>query len=179
MKFRKTPLKQRGTYKYYDENGKLIAKLIPGVDGVTELDILEYHRADDREVYNNIKNARPKMTDEEKQQYKDWEEQSDWRMFDKNWTVSIDALSEEGNSSDKSDIWVQVHNRQQEIDEVDPMIERLHEVVMMLTPEQQELYRLVYIEEIPQVQIAEKLGITKQALQSRLNKIKTKIKKIF
>ena len=178
LKTRKTHQNKRSSYIYEFVDGtKMVIET--GENGVTEIDIKKLHQADDREVYNNIKNSRPKMTDEEKKQHNDWEEQSDWRMFDKNWNLSIDALESDDGCNDKSKLWHQAYNRQQEIEEVNPMIERLHEVVMMLTPDQQELYSLVYVEELPQVQIAEELGITKQALHSRLKKIHAKIEKLF
>lgn len=181
MKFRKTPSSQRGTYKYvyYDDNGKFIVELVPGVDGVTELDILECHRADDREVYNNIKNSRPKLSVEEKQQIKEWEENhhDDWSQ--KNWNLSLDSVTIDDGAADKSVVLFAASNIKMSENTPDPMVERLREVVELLTPDQQSLYHKIVIEEIPQVEIAEQLGITKQALQSRWKKIQTKIKKLF
>lgn len=55
MRYKKTPQDKRGTYKYFDEKGNVVAEFIPGKDGVTELDILNLHKIDDHEVYINSK----------------------------------------------------------------------------------------------------------------------------
>ena len=179
MKFRKTPLKQRSTYIYYDAEGNIVAELVPGADGVTELDIKMLHQADDREVYNNLKNSKPKLSDDEKQGIKEWEQRTGHEWTEKNYNLSFDAVAEDGEGNDKSKLWYQVFNIKQETEEVDPEVERMREVIMQLTPAQQDLYRLVYLEEKPQVEVAAMLGIKKQALYSKLKKIHRRIEKLF
>lgn len=73
MRIHKTNQKDRGVYKYTTtqrtETGEYVEKIIvikPGENGVTELDIKMLYSMDDSEVYYNLKNARPKRTDEEK-----------------------------------------------------------------------------------------------------------------
>lgn len=67
MKIRKTSNKQRMTYTYIDAEGNRTV-LRPGENGVTEVHIKMLHAADDAEVYNNLKNAHPQPTKEEKLQ---------------------------------------------------------------------------------------------------------------
>ena len=171
MKFRKTPLKQRSTYTYYDAEGNAVVVLMPGADGVTELDIKMLHQADDREVYNNLKNSKPKLSDDEKHEIKKWEESTGQDWTEKNYNLSFDAVAEDNECREQSKLWHQVLNYQQESIGVDSNIEFLHEAVKQLTTDQQWLYHQVYILERPQVEIAEELGVTKAAITNRLNKI--------
>ncbi len=176
MRFRKTPLNQRGTYTYHFAAGESVT-LTPGKNGVTELDIKALHSAGDSEVYFNIKNTRPKLTEEEKAAIKDWEDKHPGEEAPKNWNLSIESLQDDGVDLDKSSILADASYSP--FEDVSPEVERLREVVEMLTPDQQALYRRVFLLEESQVEIAAELGITKQALQSRLNKIKAKIKKNY
>lgn len=73
MRLKKTNQTNRTTYTYCftdtDDKGKTFIRkqtLRPGEDGVTEIDIKLLHSLDDSEVYINIKNMRPPVTDEQK-----------------------------------------------------------------------------------------------------------------
>lgn len=57
--------------------------------------------------------------------------------------------------------------------------EMLKTAVSILTEEQRELLNMVYIKRIPQVQIAEQLGIKKSSVNDRLRRIFNKIKKVL
>lgn len=182
MKFRKTPQDQRSTYAYPPIIiGGQVKQVIlrAGEDGVTELDIQMLHQADDREVYNNIKNARPSKTEEEKAQLKDWEEKQDWRMFDKNWTISIDAYSESEAEGDRNPIWKEIFNAVANKEVPNEKAERLHEVIEILKPEQQDLIQKIFFEGINQNEIAAQEDVTPQAIQGRLNRIYKQIEKFF
>lgn len=72
MKFRKTRNDNRSTYTFRFDNGTSVT-LRPGEDGVTETDIRVLHSLDDAEVYSNIKNSRPSLTEAEKAAKKEWE----------------------------------------------------------------------------------------------------------
>ena len=65
MKTKKTRWDKRGTYTFNFNDGTNVT-LRPGEDGVTEADIKVLHSLDDAEVYNNIKNSRPPLTEAEK-----------------------------------------------------------------------------------------------------------------
>ncbi len=101
MRFRKTPLNQRGTYTYHFAAGESVT-LTPGKNGVTELDIKALHSAGDSEVYFNIKNTRPKLTEEEKAAIKDWEDKHPGEEAPKNWNLSIESLQDDGVDLDKA-----------------------------------------------------------------------------
>lgn len=80
MRIQKTDQKERGVYKYITTEktgkGEYVEKTITlksRENGVTELDIKMLHSLDNSEVYNNLKNARPKRTDEEKDEIEKWE----------------------------------------------------------------------------------------------------------
>lgn len=185
MKFRKTRKEERGVYRYpisvEDGKGGYREEYItirPGEDGVTEMDIKSLHALDDSEVYYNIKNSRPQLSDEEKAAIKEWEDKHPGEEVPKNWNLSIESLEDEGISQDKSRILADVSYSP--FEDVSPEVDRLREVVQMLTPEQQEIYRRVFINEEPAQDVAKDMGIpSKQAMNNRLNKIKAQIKKLF
>ncbi|WP_294143842.1 RNA polymerase sigma factor [uncultured Clostridium sp.] len=177
MKFHKTAANQRGTYPYRFQNGDTVI-LKPGEDGITEMDIKSLHAFDDSEVYFNIKNSRPQLTDEEKTAVKEWQDKHPGEELPKNWNLSIESLEEEGISQDKSKVLADT--AYSPFEEVPDEVERLREVVSMLTPQQQEIYRRVLIDEEPAQDVAAEMGIpSKQAMNNRLNKIKAQIKKLF
>ena len=77
MKLHKTHSKKRDTYTFdfFDADGKpQPVTVIPGKDGVSEIDIKMLHSLDDSEVYYNIKNRRPKLEDWQLRQIAAWEE---------------------------------------------------------------------------------------------------------
>lgn len=71
MKSRKANESDRGFY-VYEFGGGTSVTLKPGENEVTEWDIHELHRLRDREVDNYYRNIRPKRTDEEKTEIKEW-----------------------------------------------------------------------------------------------------------
>lgn len=58
-------------------------------------------------------------------------------------------------------------------------VEKLHNAIARLQPQQQELIRKIFFEGSPIVSVAKELGITKQACNNRLNKIYNQLKKYF
>lgn len=58
MKKHKTPTHLRGSYKQYDEDGRLLCEIKPGDYGVTEVTIDQMHRMEDAEVRVHIKESR-------------------------------------------------------------------------------------------------------------------------
>ena len=61
----------------------------------------------------------------------------------------------------------------------EPMVERLREVVEMLRPEQQELYRRIVVNGESPEDIAKELGVGRTAILNRMTRIKENIKKNF
>lgn len=199
-KVKKTPLKERGTYKYYDTNGKVVDELKPGVNGVTEMDIYQLHQLDDQDVYYTMKAHQGLRTNKEKAEIRDWiptfvekfktehngiEPTDDVvkdavkEQFPMVQTFSINAFEAEGHADDKNDFYYQVCLEDKSKNASDSRLERLEELIPELTENQRWLIQKIFHEEVSQTDVAEELGITKQAVQNRLNKIYTRIKKLF
>lgn len=199
-KFKKTPQNQRGTYKYYDADGKVVSELRPGVGGVTELDIQTIHRFDDMEVYQNNKSYQGLRTNKEKEEIREWKneyienfksanggskptddvvKEAVKKEFPMMQTLSLDFFDSEDDTNDKNGFEYQAYLEEQSLNADNPEIERLQELLPELTDEQQWLVQKIYFEGVSQTDIAAELGITKQAVRNRLNKIFNRIKKLF
>lgn len=176
MNFRKTSTNKRGTYIYYGESGKI--EITPGKDGVTEIDIKELYSLDDAEVYNNIKNSRPKSTDEEKKKIKEWEEQHPGEKSPRNWNISIDAaIGEEGSAQDKSKVLESAYYSMNEEETLE--LEMLHDIIAKLSDEQQKLYKKIILEGYSNTEIAKAEGVSVAAVSKRMKRIYEQIKKGF
>ena len=57
--------------------------------------------------------------------------------------------------------------------------ERLHKAILQLTPRQQEMVQMIYYEGKTEQEIADKYGITQQAVHNALKKILSRLKNIF
>ena len=57
--------------------------------------------------------------------------------------------------------------------------ERLHKAILQLTPRQQEMVQMIYYEGKTEHEIADKYGITQQAVHNALKKILSRLKKNF
>lgn len=178
MKFRKTPLKERGIYTYRFADGT-VSKITPDKDGATTVDIKSLHAIDDSEVYYNIKNGRPPLSDEEKLAIKDWQDKHSGEEVQKNWNLSIDSLMQvDGDSADKSRIMLEMATALC-MDEPSSEILLLLDFIDTLPDSQQELYRLKYIEEYSQTEIAEILGVSNMAITNRVKRLEETIKNNF
>ena len=200
----KTHKNDRNTYKYVferiDTNGRIqkeVVEIRPGEDGVTELNIQELHRADDRAIYNFYKNARPERTEAEKEKIKEWKQQfrEDFNnehgyyppeeyvdgeandYFKRNYNLSLNEFDDNCDEGDNP-IQSLVYGASQD-DEEDPRIERLLEVVTQLSPYHQEIYHMLVTDEMSQTEVADKLGKKKQSINRTFGIIKDKIKELF
>ncbi|EMF0528425.1 hypothetical protein H4N24_000058 [Enterococcus hirae] len=203
-RLKKTHQNDRSTYKYVfertDANGRIqkeVVEIRPGEDGVTELNIQELHRADDRAIYNFYKNARPERTEEEKEKIKAWKEKfrEDFNnehgyypmdeyvdgeandYFKRNYNLSLNEFDDECDEGDNP-IQSLVYDAYQDNEE-DPRIDRLREVVTQLLPYHQEIYHMLVTENMSQTEVADKLDKKKQSINRTFGIIKDKIKELF
>ena len=176
MKFKKTPLKERGSYTYHFADGT-VSKITPDKDGATTVNIKTLHAIDDSEVYFNIKNSRPELTKEEKELVEDWKAKHEGEDIPKNWNLSLDSLLYE-DSSDKSGAMYEIVTSICS-DEPTSEISSLRDFISTLPQSQQELYRLKYMEEYSQVEIAEILGVSNMAITNRIKRLEETIKNNF
>lgn len=173
LRIRKTPTKQRDTYTYITAVGCKVV-LYPGRDDVTEAFIKLLHSMDDAEVYNNIKNARPRPSEAEKQKVREWEEHHPGEKVFSNWNLSLDAsILDEDDSATLGDMIA----APEEMD--NPDVERLRQIVAMMTERQQQVYRLHLIEGFSVKETAAILGMSSPAVTAHKKRIIEIIKKSF
>lgn len=194
MKIRKTRQEQRSDYSYpinvQAGSDKWETKFItirPGVGGVTEADIKTLHSLDDSEVYYNNKNMHPTKTDEEKDKIKEFEINfiADFKKqhgyepnpsyvkdvvkeaFPTNWNLSIDWEMENDGGTDKSHVALAASV---EMEQSNPAVDRLYEVMESMTDKQREVLRMVKLEERTLTEVAAILGTSIPNVKKHLDK---------
>lgn len=196
LRIRKTSARERTTYKYYDAYGNLVSELRVGHDGITEVTIKELHALDDREVYNNLKNARPNCSSKEKELKKNWKEQyiasfekehgykpnpkdvedlaND--VFPRNYSLSLDFDSEGELNQDKGIIALE--SSTSDLSEFD-WSERMETVLEQLTKKQRLVIELKYMEGYKQIEIAKMMGVSSAAVKKHLDKAEAIIREHY
>lgn len=187
MRTHKTPTSARTEYTYEFADGTKVT-LSPGRDGVTELDIRELHRLDDREVENNIRNSHPERTTEQKEAINTWKEEYSRLIEEKygyapnatdiqaaadiafppNWNFSLDEVQEK--FKDKTSIFAD--ESQNATDEYQAEIkERITFLLEDLTEREKEIYHLVVEEGLKKYEAGERLGISDSYVSRVMKKI--------
>lgn len=180
MIIHKTNKKDRGFYKYTTtEKWEYIEKKIVinlGENGVTELDIKMLHSMDDSEVYNNLKNARPKRTDEEKDEIEKWEHKfiSNFTAihgykpnkyiikdevkdaFPRDYDLSLDFDADGDIDPDKRLI---ATIKSKDMNEEFEWSEHMEDVLSLLTDKQRLVIKLMYVDGYKQSEIANLMNI--------------------
>ena len=152
MLFRKTPTSERGNYVYRFSDG-MVSVIAEGDEAAVWIKSL--HSFDDAEVYNNIKNSRPQL-----------------EPWQKNWNLSMDGLMMTENP-DTSTYAKQLAEMAAE--EPDPLKELLYEILSRLPEDDQELYRLYYVEGYSQEEIAEMKDVSQNTISKKLRRIKKQL----
>ena len=183
MRLRKTRQEERTTYTYTftnaDGNEERVT-LKPGENGVTEADIKMLHSFDDSEVYYNLKNLKPKRTEEEKAEIEKWKKEyinnvtkergyaptddevkeAEKEMFPSNYNLSLDYVFGNDDSDtdmDKSRILHQVATSTEE--KVDsPETLRIRELISKLSEKQKNVVQKVWFEEMSFTEVAKETG---------------------
>lgn len=177
MKFHKTGNKNRQTYTYLGLDGRK-ETLVPGENGITEEFILALHRMDDNEVYNNNKNRKPPVQEWEKPIIEDWKRRHPGEELPERYNVTLDMLTDTDDSDcigDKGAVLLEMTAEE----EVPADVERLREVVELLTADQKELYRRVVLEGMSLEDAGKEMGLTSNAVTCRMRRIREFIKKSF
>lgn len=183
MRLRKTRQEERATYTYTFTNAdgkEERVTLKPGENGVTEADIKMLHSFDDSEVYYNLKNLRPKRTEEEKAEIEKWKKEyinnvtkergyaptddevkeAEKEMFPSNYNLSLDYVFGNDDSDtdmDKSRILHQVATSTEE--KVDsPETLRIRELLSKLSEKQKNVVQKVWFEEMSFTEVAKETG---------------------
>lgn len=203
MIIHKTNKKDRGVYKYttteITEKGEYIEKKIVinlGENGVTERDIKMLHSMDDSEVYNNLKNARLKRTDEEKDEIEKWEHKfiSNFTaihgykpnkysikdevkdVFPRDYDLSLDFDAGGDIDPDKRLI---ATIKSKDMNEEFEWSEHMEDVLSLLTDKQRLVIKLMYVDGYKQSEIANLMNISSAAVKKHLDKAKDTNKNNF
>lgn len=168
MRMKKACWERRGTYTYIFADGTTMT-LHPDRDGVTEADIKRLHVADDAEVRNNIKNARPPLTKAQKVQRRQWLADHPGQEPQKNWHLSFDSLVSTDDGAPTADWFAGYQDKSARIpycDEESDAVLRLREIVEAATERQQQIYRLVALEGNSFAETARMLGVSDVAIRN-------------
>ena len=165
MLFRKTPTSERDNYVYRFDDGK-ISVIAEGSEAEVWIKLL--HSFDDANVYNNIKNSRPRLEPWQKKAQEEWKAQHPGEEPDKNWNLSMDGLMMTENPDTSVDA---KQLAEMTAEEPDPLKELLYEKLSELSYEDQELYRLYYVEEYSQKEIAKMKGVSQNTISKKLRRI--------
>lgn len=186
MKIRKTRTEDRGVYRYPvnvpDGKGGYRVEymtICPGEDDVTETWISTLHSLDDSEVYYNCKNGHPALTEREKEARRTWEAAHPGEKYPVDWNLSLDYLAGEDDceSTEKSKLLSSASTSM--FPDESAELEHLHEIVDGMTKRQQEVYKLLFIEECSLTEAAEILGMSITAVFGHKKRIMEIIKKSF
>ena len=178
MKYYKTGNKNRQTYTYLGLDGRK-ETLVSGENGITEEFILALHRMDDNEVYNNNKNRKAPVQEWEKEGIEDWKRRHPNEELPERYNVTLDMLTDTDDPDCIGDKGAVLLEMATEEEEVPAEVERLREVVELLTAEQRELYRMVVLEGMSQEDAGKEMGISEGAVQKRMVRIRESIKRLF
>ena len=131
---------------------------------------------DDVEVYNNLKNSRPPLTDAEKVEKKKWEAEHPGERYPANWNLSFDYMAGDDGDEDKLDksrIFAETCTYMETEDESEK--EMLDRILWFLTDIQREVYRLVKIVGHTQTEAADILGTSIPNINKHLKKAMDRI----
>ena len=110
--------------------------------------------------------------------YRDKERERYLRKLDReNKLLSLEALKRDGDGA--ADISLSFSGDIAEKVISDLLQDRLRECISLLTAEEQQLIRQHYYDEISEVELSRKYGISQQAVSKRLKKVRAKLKNLL
>lgn len=157
MRFYKTNYNNRTTYTYKSATGEKITFAPGDADGEVTAELIKLlHSLDDAEVHNNRKNCKPPLSDEEKDMIRKWEEAHPGEEVPKNWTMSLDAFSEDTDSDmDRSGLMREVYNR---LHAENHAAVRLGEIIDEMPYKQRQAFVLTDLDGYSMTEAADMLG---------------------
>lgn len=201
MKTRRTPIWDRKTYRYYFSNGDKSIVSVGKVTNIhngtmtvifdktiTEEVIAFLHHLDDREVRNNLKEINFEDYAAKKERLKnkkEWEINHPYEEnpYEKAPKVIRLSLIGDDDTLERIENYLYQHTEEDDDSENGLVYEerkrQLEEFVSTLTPSMQELFDLLYIQELNQNQISQKLKVERSTILRRKRLLDEKILKKF
>ena len=198
MKLRKTPTSKRATYTYFFANGDKVIlepgksttifasgmKSIQVDESITEITITELHRQDDAEVRSNLKYINCESNIERQARIankKKWaiEHPGELNPYDKPPRImNLDAFNgDEKSQDDKSSLLYQASIYSEQINSNDnhEKLEIIKEYVATLPVTMQEMFDLIYVQELKQSEVCLILDKSKSTVSERVKILNKKI----
>lgn len=158
----KTSQKNRESYIYYS-GSKKIATIVPGENGVTEIDIEILHSEDDREVDEGRRYDYRIACNLDSYVDENGESKAEHNKFLADWDANpFNEILKIENSEEKQ-----------------KLIEQLHEAMKNLTDKQLRTIQKKFYEQKTNVKIAAEEDVTEAAIRNRLNKIYRRLEKLI
>lgn len=147
-----------------------------GEQGVTEADIHELIRADNREVDDNYRNWGPSLSQKEKKELEEWKESHPEQQSGRRWNASLSACSsEEGRTLEEDREMTDLWGRKSGVsDDVLTLLDAISKL-----PLEQQLMIRAWVEGYTFAEIAESIHKDKSTVSRRIKAIEKKLKKIF
>ena len=202
MKLRKTSNSKRTTYTYFFENGDQVT-LEPGVsttiratghreiqidETITEITIKQLHQMDDAEVRADLKYINCEDNQERKTRIankKKWaaEHPDETNPYDKpKRIINLDAFGDDKNAQeDKNKLLYEasILAHDEDAEYYEDKLELIRNYVDTLPKSMQEIFDLIYIQELTQAEVCMKLGLSKSTVSERVKTLENKIKNHF
>ena len=189
IKLRKVNVLKQTSYTYESVTGEIITIYPDENAGVTIDLIRELHRADNREVEQNLRQVRKPMTEAERRDITAWRAddsddhpprtKADFPEKYNRWNIFFDQfwLDDGGNALDCDPAMARAWANTQH--EVPPEVERLREFIKTLPNRQQQYFYLVYIEGKTQREAAEIMGVNTKRASKLDAQVRANIRKHF
>lgn len=180
MKFHKTNYNNRTSYTYPFVTGEHIT-IHPGDrfgdEVVVDVHIKTLYAFDDAEVYNNCKNHKLPLTNEEKNEICEWEAAHPGEKISSKWIISLDAFTEDLDSDiDRSNLMKEIYDRSHA---ENPVVDRLWEVIDDMPPKQRQVIVLVELRGYSMTEVADKMGCSIANVSKLVARAKEFIKKNY
>lgn len=203
MKLKKTPKNQRASYVYYFDNGDAVIlengkqtiiyksgkKNVIADPSITNEVIRNLHKEDDLEVRANLKYINIETNKQRKLRIankKEWKKRNKEDDFDNPYNhpvrlISLDSgLNEKTFLEDKRRTFYEI-SLNNELLEDQYLLEKklIRDYIGTLPNKMQELYNLIYIQGLSQIEVSKLLRLSKSTISERLKNLNKKLKEKF